>query len=163
MLTTEQKIQIWIDPDIRSDVRYITNLIAQFIISEPNYGLDYENPGTAIQQRVISYWQKRYSLANRAIQKPLDNDLLTMLMYKVVNGSFNYDSPITFPSTSPVYVPWDNSVETNGLAGFIKELWNDIAGVRSNEYPWAGENGVIQPPSNPNIYAEHFADLPNRF
>jgi len=163
MLTIDEKQILWSDTDFRQTIRFVANLIAQFIISEPNYGLNYDNPDTPIQQRIISYWQKRYSLANRAIQKPLDNDLLSMMLYKVINGSSDYDSPVTFVNDEPVYIPWDNSVETNGLAGFIKEVWNDIAGVRSNEYPWAGENESIQPPSDPNWYADHFADLPNRF
>lgn len=42
----------------------------------------------------------------------------------------------------------------------IKAIWNDLTGVRSNEYPWASENGSI---TDPAYYAAHFAELPNRF
>jgi len=163
ILTTSQKKALWLDSNFTNQVKYCANQIALFIVSEPNYGLDYNNPTDTIQQRIISYWQKRYQLANRIVQNPDDANIFRMLMYSVANGTANVASPLTSVDDAVVYPPLWNVDETTSLAGFIKAVWNDLAGVRSNEYPWAGENGNIQEPSDPNWYGTHFAQLPNRF
>lgn len=144
-MTTQEKIQLWQNEQFKQDVRYCANIIALFIESEPNYGLTYVDPPSQIQQRVISYWQKRYNLANRIVQKPEDPDVFKMLMYAISNGNSNNASPVTFVNNEPVYTLWDVN-EPASIAGFIKAVFNDLAGVRSSEYPWAGENGSIQPP-----------------
>lgn len=168
-LTTEQKQILWSTPQFKDDLQYCANTIALFILSEPNYGIDYMDPNTwtyaqiKIQERIRNYWQKRFNLANKMAQDPQDANIFRMLFYAVVDGNFEIDSPITFPASTPVYVSWDALDETNGLAGFIKKIWNDLAGVKSNEYPWAGENDAILEPSDPNWYADHFSNLPLRF
>ena len=159
ILTIDQIKLLWQDNQFKDSVKKSANVVAFFILSEPNYGIDEANPSTPIQVRINSYWQKRYNLANRLIQNPEDPGIFRMLMYSITSGNPANACPVTFNGQTPVYKLWDAN-EADSLAGFIKNAFNHLAGVRSNEYPWAGENGPIEAPA---YYDTHFAELPNRF
>jgi hypothetical protein len=168
-MTTQQIKNFKNSGEHRELIMQEINTIAQYVISEPNYGVNYSDPSTLdytnqqIQSRVNSYWQKRYNLANRIVQNPNNIDLWWIISAKLLSGSSAIGSPISFDAEDqPVYTIWDVNNENDGVAGFIKNTWNDLAGVKSNEYPWAGENGTISEP-DPNWYTAHYSTLPNRF